>query len=1057
MDIGIAGSDQTGIAERRYLTIVFCDLVGYTALSEQLDPEDLRELLLRYQRCALTVVEKFGGFVASFSGDGILIYFGYPSAHENDAERAVRAALELIERVPALDVTVGHGAVPSLAIRIGVHTGIVVIGPEQGSRGRHEHGIVGEAPNLAARLKDEATPNSVVVTKETLELIAGLFESESLGARRVKGLSREIAVHKITKVVYSTSRSQRPWRTGASRMVGRQRELERLLAHWRKTAQDQRGAVVQIVGEAGVGKTRLVLELCQQPEFANATVLRMNCQELFAGTPLYPVASFLWARLGLAAEEDEAARIRRISAWLDDSGVNTPANVGIVASLLGLALSGTAKVVAPTPLLVKPQQFAFLISLLGHRASLKPTLLWIEDAHWLDPSSAELLPELVAGVTDARVLVLLTLRSFPKGPTLPPPDDIIRLEQLEVEQSLELARSIPGADAVSADMLSRAVEASDGTPLFLEQLVLSLINQGAQTPALGRGHGSLPLTLAEMMSERLDRLQGGRHVVQTAACIGRSFAPDFLGGLLEEPRAQVMEALEALVEAEILWRRLDGAGIAYEFRHALLQRVAYESIVQADRRILHARIADALKQHAGGEPTIPEVLAHHLTAAKRPEEAIKAWREAGVSATRRSAHVEAIAHLRRGIALLDEIAQPPLRRQLELNLQASLIGPLIATQGATSDDFSATCRAGLQLAMEGEPTPLIFPFLFGQFTFAVGRGRVGESVAAAEHFLSLANHTGYDSGQVVGHRLVGMVRLHEGEAWKAKAHLERSLELYSPERDAAATDMFGQNTQIHSRSLLSLVLFCLGEVDRALEVGLDAVAAALALRHPHSTALALGYVGGWIFGLCGAKDEMGRVARHSIAVSEQHRLGAWRRYAETFLGWAFCQQGDLERGIAVIEPAIAAQEASGFYLTMSGSLAILADAKRRRGQLRSAQALCARAVTMVCEGRDARWLEPEVRRIEALVARDLNPQEPAQAAAMLKSAVECARRLGFPVFELRCLISLSEVLGEGNRDAAVEQHIRELSHLRDLEARAIKAVAERAAALGKPGVGLDGW
>ena len=398
--------------ERRYLTIVFSDLVGYTQLSEWMDPEDLRDSQLRYQRAALTAMEDYGGFVASYSGDGILVYFGYPTAHENDAERAVRAALDLLKRVPTLKVNRGNESDTPLAVRIGVHTGLLVIGPELLSMGRTEFGVVGEAVNLAARLKEKAPVNSVVVTKETLELVDGLFDSEPLGDKRIRGLSRTIPVHKIVGAKYGTARTGR-MRRGATQMVGRQQESEQLLSHWRKATQESRCTMVQVVGEAGVGKTRLIQDFCRRPAFSGATILRMNCLELFATTPLYAVASFFGSRLGLVAEDDEAARSAKISAYLSGFDANTPENAGVLASLLGFALTRAGSAAPPTPLAVKQEQFTFIAWLFAQIVRKRPVLLWIDDTHWLDPSSAELLPRIVEQLAHAPVLVLLTTHQSP--------------------------------------------------------------------------------------------------------------------------------------------------------------------------------------------------------------------------------------------------------------------------------------------------------------------------------------------------------------------------------------------------------------------------------------------------------------------------------------------------------------------------------------------------------------------------------------------------------------------------------------------------------------------
>ena len=480
--------------------------------------------------------------------------------------------------------------------------------------------------------------------------------------------------------------------------------------------------------------------------------------------------------------------------------------------------------------------------------------------------------------------------------------------------------------------------------MFLEQLVLSLIDE-EQRP--GRRHtNGLPLMLAEMMSERLDRRPGGRRIVQAAACVGRSFRADFLSAVLDEDSNELANRLEGLVDAEILLPKRYGAEIRYEFRHSLLQRMAYDSMVQVERRAMHARMVAVLRERE--DVSIPEVIAHHLTEAGAFAEAVRGWLLAGVNAAKRSAHLEAIDHLRRGIELLGKIPEADVRRELELSLQAGLIGSITTTQGATSLELATCCERGLQLCQEGSSSPLVFPFIFGQFTFANCRGRTAKSAWLAELFLHLAEGASYDSGRVIGHRLRGMARLGEGKIAAAKEDLECSLALYSPERDAASTHMFGQNTQVHSQALLSLTLFCLGDVNSALQVGRDALAAADALHHPHSTAMALVMWAG------GSSDY---VMRPSTCFA---RPSAWppfptapptrlQRARAGLCCGALCQRGELDEGMASISNAIDTFDRAEYRLAVSGYLTNLADAQRRAGRMKEAKRSSVRALEMTLE------------------------------------------------------------------------------------------------------------
>ncbi len=1030
MAIGTTPASLT--AERRYLTSIFIDLVGYTSLSEQLDPEDLRLLQRRYQNLALTVMERFGGFVSQFQGDGVVVYFGYPVAHENDAERAIRAALEFLHRLQNLDTNIRDGSDFPLTARIGIHTGLVLIGPELSSGGVAEFSAIGEAVNLAARLQAEAPPGSAVVSQETARLVEGRVTFESLGSRAIKGLSRQIEIFRAIAPIQTTARAGGSLPFGLTPMVARQPSVERILARWRIAQDERRCQTVVIIGDAGIGKTRIVREFCSQPELAETTIIQANCHELFLNTPLYPLASFLWARIGLVPEDDVGARMQKIATFLDELVVNTPENNQIVGSLLGLESMRAAESVAPTPLLLKRKQYDFVIRVMRQAASTQPTLLWVEDAHWLDASSAELLQEIVAALSDVPFLVVLTRRSFPNVVALPHVDETIELKQLSGSEALEVARSMPGAAELPDALLQRAVEAAEGVPLFLEQFMISLIEEHRRSPHPTPKPAGVPLLLAEKMSGRLDRRPGARRIVQAAAVIGRSFAPAFLAALLQQEPQAVAEPLQALVDAEILLPRRYGAEIQYEFRHALLQRIAYESMLQLERRATHLSVVAGLRKADQAEKTPPEVIAYHLTEAGEFREAIEAWLRAGRHAAERSAHVEAIEHLRSGLALLDKISDPALRRQLELNLQVSIMGSLIATEGATSIRVSECCQRGLELCRQGEPTPLILPFAFGLFTFTYCHGEVQEAASLARLFLSLAENAKSESGRVIGHRLLGTILHGQGKMLDAKEQLELSLRLYVPERDAATTFQFGQSTEVHTKSALSSSLFLLGDIDRALEVGADALRSADMLRHPHSTAIPLNYVGGWIFGMCDASEHLMYSARRLLALSEQHRLTAFSGHSNALLGWAMAQQGHLEEGAQRIERGIQILDSIEFRTGLSGYLGLFADVRRKQGDYQAAEAACARAADKLAAS-SFLWFEPELLRIEGLLMKETKGSF--HAEQVLRRAVECAQALAFPVLERRCLVSLKQLLGPTHHDLEIEARLKELAYLGDLAQR----------------------
>lgn len=1037
MASSLASASTGAPPDRRFLTIVFSDLVDYTQLSGEIDAEDLHLVQQKYQQVALEIVESYGGFVANFSGDGILIYFGYPVARENDAERAVRAALELVSTVRELDHATTSRPSLRLKVRVGLHTGQVLLASEQASGGIIEHAAIGQAVNLASRLQELAPPNSVLVSRDTLELVEGLFDTTPLGLRSLKGLTHPVVVHEILRPRSNTRRNSSRFRRGATRTVGREEVIGMMRGCWAEVQAQNSHLVMVLAGEAGLGKTRLAMDLDREVEHQQGYTLRINCHELFSGTPLYAIAAELWAKAGVETGDNELARSEKLSNLLKRVDLSDSKNIETASSLIETLGVPGRRMPEAVPVGIKKRQFDLLLAFLRAIAGRRPLLLWVEDAHWIDPSSAELLTDLSAQLADSPILLLVTARNLPDRLLLPRVRHI-QLSPLSDDECMELARSVPGSESLSREVLDDVVRSADGNPLFVEQLTLSLIDNEGR-PRSDNERAALPLTLAELMSERLDRLPGGRRVVQAAACLGRSFTQKFVDLLLESEPGQNAAILEKLVRADILRVQQDTTAEArYEFRHALLQSAAHDSLVKSERKVMHTRIAQALASGDWG-PVISEVHARHLMEAGHAAEAISAWLLAGITATRRSAYVEAIAHIERGLSLLAAIPDPAAREKLEIGLQAALIGPFSASAGPTSEKMLKCCQRGLQLCKPGQPSPLVFAFLFGQFSHAVCRGNGALAMTSAELFQSTATAVKYESGKVIGHRMLGLVRLGRGNVAEAVHELTASLRLYSAERDEAATHVFGQNTQVHSRSLLSLSLLHAGRIDEALQIGFEALHSIDELKHPHSSALALGYVGGWVFGMCGAAEQQMQAARRLVTLAEEHHLRSFCVFGQAFIGWALCKFGNLQQGIPILEKAVDDLESVNFRLSASGHMAFLADAMRLAGRLSDAAELCDRGLEYTMEAGE-RLHEPELRRVRAMVEHDMRGHLDDVVRKGFEEAAASARALALPLCEHRVLRTMVSYLGASGLSATTVERLKELSHLDDWEERAATIV-----------------
>ena len=813
----------------------------------------------------------------------------------------------------------------------------------------------------------------------------------------------------------------------AARMIGRDAALSRLMARWRAAQAERRRQVVVVLGEAGVGKSRLINEFFSHPSLGEAAIVQTHCHEISRNSALSPISGYVWKRAGLFPEDLPDQRREKLRRFLARLGVSGEGDEVLLERVPGLGSPSPAS--SPEEAnLFKLRQFQLIKDMVRQTVEGRPLVLSVEDAHWLDPTSAELFRELADFLDETPLLLLFTTRSFPKGPGLPAPDELIQIEPLTPEDGFELARAVPGAQHLSEDLVRRAVRAADGVPLFVEQLVLSLVEQEAASGPPGRKPGHLPLVLAELMSERLDRRQGARRIVQAAACLGRSFSPASLAVILEEEERGLRQQLDLMVDAEILRPTRYGLELRYEFRHALLQLMARELMLAPERREMHARIANFLESGAN-LPSPPEESAYHLTEAGLVDRAIRRWLEAGVNAARQSTHVEAIDHLRRGLALLPELPDPIVRSELELGLQVALMTSLTVTQFVTSLELSACCERGMELSRETGRAAMAFPFIFGKFTFANCSGRTDEAMTLADMFVSLSEANHYSSGLVIGHRLRGMCLLGQGRLSEAKTELNRSLGLYSAERDAGSVERYGQNPRVHAGSLLALALFCHGEVRQALVTGRDVLTAVDALRDPHSTAIALSYVGGLIFGYCGASKHLAEHAGRLNALCDQHKLGGYRPYALAFLGWAECQQGAFEPGTQKIAAAIKAFDSVEFRLALTVHLGNLSDGLRRLGRLDEAKAQATRAAGALREAANA-WLEPEILRVDALIdfARSGDADEAVRA---MEAAALRAREMEEPVFERRCLLSLQHEIGRHER-IDVADRLRATSEFADL-------------------------
>src|SRR5215468_4279324 len=811
-------------AERRQLTVMFSDLVGSTALSARMDPEDLREVISAYQKCVSEVVRRFGGFVAQYLGDGVLVYFGYPEAHEDDAERAVRAGLELIAAVIALKTPA------SLQTRVGIATGLVVVGDLMtGSGEAQERRIIGETPNLAARLQGIAEPNSVVISEATRKLLGNLFELRDLGARDLKGLAGPVRTWLALRASTVESRFEALHPSGLTALVGRAEETELLLRCWSR-AKTGDGQVVLISGEAGIGKSRLTAALLESLAPEPHTRLRYFCSPQHTDSAFSPIIGQMERAAGLLHDDTSQQKLDKLDALLAQS--STPIqDAALMAEMLSLPNDGRYPALELIPEQRRQKTLEALTAQMETLSRQKPALMIFEDAQWADPTSLEAFGRVVDRIRKLKVLLLVTFRPEFDAPWVGRPYvTTLTINRLAEHEASAMVDRVVGDSQLSASIRQDIIERTDGIPLFVEEMTKAVLEAGGETaaeraiaavpsPAL-----AVPASLYASLMARLDRLGGpAKEVAQVAALIGREFSHALLASVVGQPEAELTSALDRLVAAGLLFRRGVSPHATYLFKHALVQDAAYGTLLREPRRTLHARIAETIEsEFAESAESRPELLARHWTEAGLIEKAADLWGKAGQRSLAQSALVEAVEQLTRALDQIATLSATPALRREHIQLQVAIITPLMHVKGYGAPETKAAAeRARLlieQAEALGEPPEdplLLFSVLFSFWTasFVAFNGDAVRELA--NQFLTLAEKRRATAPLMIGHRMMGSV-LHTGAFAEGRAHLDRAIALYDPAEHRPLATRFGQDIRVAALSYRSWALWMIGYPDAAL-------------------------------------------------------------------------------------------------------------------------------------------------------------------------------------------------------------------------------------------------
>ncbi len=1005
-------SDPEPAGERRQLTVMFCDLVGSTQLSQQLDPEEWQCLLVQYQKAAAAAVERFGGHIAKDLGDGLLIYFGWPDAREDDPERAVRAALGILDAFEPVNARLVAGGGTRLAARVGMHTGPVVIA-DGGD-------VFGETPNIAARVQAAAAPDTVVITATTQRLVAGIFVVEDQGAQRFKGVREPIGIYRVVQP--SGVRSRLDVAGGRlTAFVGREVELATLVDRWER-AQDGEGQNVLVLGEAGMGKSRLVYQLRERLAAVPHTWLECRSTPYTEGTPFYPVIQLVAQGVAFAAGDTAAEKFEKVERGLTLAGITSAEAVPLMADFLGLPASEGYPALPMSPELQRRKTIELLAAWNLALAEVQPLVVLVEDLHWSDASSLELVGRLIAHSATARVLLIGTARPEFSAPW-PARSNLttLQLARLTKRQAREMVAKLcagtgdqrvgpcptSGARPMTSEMLDAIVARADGIPLYIEELTKAVVE-----PGVTRGVEAIPATLADSLMARLDRLSAAKEVAQRAAVLGREFSYELLAAVAGSDEAVLRQGLAPLIEAEILFTRGDPPHATYTFKHALVQEAAYGSLLKRARQQLHGRVVDVLLQRFPERvESEPELVARHAEAARRADTATTYYARAGERAQSRSAHEEAIKEFRKAIALLDTRSGVADRDERELSVQLALGASLIAARGYSHAETEAAYeRAGALAEATGDAqrrgmarTGLAF--------FYYTRGEVERGRTVGADVLAAAEGRADREQAVNGHVAVGTPEHFQGKFASSLAHCERAIALYDPTQDHRHVRVLGGDQGVAALGWSAWNLWHVGRPDAARARAHDAVDLASRLNHPFSVAFALFFETNvdWLRRDIAAQREHGAEV---VALSETQGFPLWLGLGRALHSSARVMAGDCE-ALPEILDGLALAAGIGNQLGAPILLLLLAEAQQAAGQLSEARGTVATALAVAAETGQPLF-DSDLHRLDGDLVLAAGGA-PDAAAGSYHRALSIARDQGARSLELRAATRLARLWRDQDR------------------------------------------
>jgi class 3 adenylate cyclase/predicted ATPase len=1008
--------DDVGQAERRHLTVMFCDLADSTVLAGRLDAEDLHEVIRSYQATAAEVVDRYGGHIAQYLGDGLLVYFGWPEAHEDDASRAVHAGLEIAEAIATtLNPRLTRDKGVRLAVRVGIHTGPVVVGG-MGGDGRRENLATGETVNIAARLEGLTAHGTVVISQATSRLMRDAFVLEALGPTALKGVAEPMPVYRVLGP--AEAREVDPMAARAPFVVGRGEELGLLRRLWEQ-CKEGLGHAVLVSGAGGIGKSTVVEVLRAHVKEEGLARIVFRCSPYHRNIALYPVVTHLVNLLQLGRQDPPSVKLDKLEEGLRRSGLPLEEAVPLFAALFSIPVPEERyPALDLTPPQHKQRTFDALVAWLLGEAERHPVLTAWEDLHWADPSTLEVLGLVLDQAPTVPMLHVLTFRPefelpWPRRSHMTP----ITLNRLERPQVEALITHRAGGKALPAEVVSHIVAKTDGVPLYVEELTKMLLAspllraEGEQYVLTGPlSTVSIPDTLQDSLMARLDQLRAAKEVAQLGAVLGREFAYDVLRAIAPMDEAALQDGLHRLVEAELLYQRGRPPRARYLFKHALIQDAAYASLLRSARQQVHANVAQALTAKLPElAETQPELLAHHYAQAGLPALALAHWQAAAVRAIRRSAYVEAIHSIEQALTQLTQLPLDEARDRRELELLVMTLGPLIAVKGYASPEVDAASGRALALCRILGDHETLFPTLYARWAAQYVLGHQGEAYALSREYLDQARAVGDDAGIVVGNRIHAVALLMRGDVEGAQGLAREALSLYVPERHQPLIARFGQDLKVQSLNYLAVSVALAGRLDEAWKLGEESLAHARSLNHINTLAYTLWHIGVWLAAVLRRPDTVQRVGAELLDLSRTHRLGRWGAIVSPFL----------ERGDAAERALTVYRREFNSGLTVPQLLCHFGEDYLESGRTADARRVLTEAGDLMEQHGELYW-EPELFRLRGRLAAAEGRGAP-EAPTGFERALALARQRGAHLLELRAATDLARWRAAQGQRAAARQ------------------------------------